>query len=272
MNTWRFLNTGLQDGYTNMAIDEVLTTKTVPADKSSIFRVYGWKPYAISLGYNQDRNELNLKKCKRDGIDVVRRPTGGRAVFHAEEITYSVIIPKDSAFFSQDILTTYNRISQGLLAGLQLAGVKAELVERFAEGAEKSSAYKNNIPCFSHSAKYEIAVQNKKLVGSAQRRYENAILQHGSILVGKYHLRLAEYIQQLNEEQAQNFKNAMERKTISISEILQANISSDKLIWALKTGFQQHFQIHFFEGQLTSQEKSEIKKNIGKYHNWRSSS
>lgn len=272
MNNWRFLNTGLQDGFTNMAIDEVLTTKTVPSDKSSVFRIYGWKPYAISLGYNQNKNELNLEKCEQDGIDVVRRPTGGRAVFHAEEITYSVIIPRDSDFYSKDILTTYNKISQGLLAGLQLAGVKAELVERFADDNEKSSAYKNSIPCFSHSAKYEIAAQNKKLVGSAQRRYENAILQHGSILVGKHHLHLAEYIQQLNEDQKQSFKKAMEKKTISISEILPTMISYDKLIWALKTGFQEYFKIHFFEGQLTSQEKSEVKKIIGKYQNWRSSS
>ncbi|MFZ5516757.1 MAG: lipoate--protein ligase family protein [Candidatus Zhuqueibacterota bacterium] len=265
MNNWRFLNTGLQDGFTNMAIDEVLTTKSVPADKSSIFRIYGWKPYAISLGYNQDANELNLAKCKKNGIDIVRRPTGGRAVLHAEEVTYSVIIPKNSDFYSQDILATYNKISEGLLAGLLLAGVKAELVERFANETEKSSAYKNSIPCFSHSAKYEIAVQNKKLVGSAQRRYENAILQHGSILVGKYHLHLAEYIRQVDENHVLVFQQAMEKKTISISEVLPHAISYDKLIWAIKTGFQQHFNIHFFEGQLTPRERIEVKAIVGKY-------
>lgn len=265
MSNWRFLNTGAKDGYHNMAIDEVLATKSVPHDKRSVFRVYRWQPYAISLGYNQNPDELNLEKCKQDKIDIVRRPTGGRAVLHAEEITYSIIFPKDSEFFSSDILTTYNQINKGILQGLQLIGVKAELVEHNPDKKEKSSAYKDKIPCFSKSAKFEITFQGKKLVGSAQRRYENSILQHGSILVGTYHLQLAEYIAALKGARVEKFKQALAEKTISIAQILPIKINYEKIIWALKTGFQQCFDIYFFEGQLTPQENAEAQKLVKKY-------
>jgi len=248
-----------------MAIDEVLATKSVPHDKRSVFRIYRWYPYAISLGYNQDPNDLNLEKCRHDRIDVVRRPTGGRAVLHAEEITYSVIVPKDSELYNSDVLTTYNYISKGILEGLHLSGVKAEIVERLPDEAETSTAYKDRIPCFSRSAKYEIAYQDKKLVGSAQRRYENSILQHGSLLVGTFHLRLGDYIAALKGVHAEKFKRALEEKTISISQIISTKINYDKIIWALKTGFQESFKLDFLEGQLTPQENAEVKKLVKKY-------
>ena len=261
---WWLLNTGLHSGAENMAIDEVLATRIVPEKKAPIFRVYGWHPYTISLGYGQNLDDLNLQKCRQDGIDVVRRPTGGRAVFHAEEITYSVIIPKDSKFYSPDILTTYNLVSKGLLAGLQLFGVKAEFVNRGAE-ERKSSEYKNNIPCFSYSAKYEIAYQNKKLVGSAQRRYENSILQHGSILTGTFHLNLADYVVLSDNSVRERFKKVLARKTISISEILTQKVDNDNLIDKLKLGIQKSFNVEFEEKQLTPHVKNEAKKLTEKY-------
>lgn len=265
MNNWRFINTGAKNGFLNMAIDEVLATRTVPKDNWSIFRVYQWRPYAISLGYNQNPEDLDLEKCRQDHIDVVRRPTGGRAVLHAEEITYSIIVPKNSDFYSKEILITYNRINKGILQGLQLLGVKAELVEHAT--AEKKSRVKDSIPCFSRSAKFEIAYEGKKLVGSAQRRYENSILQHGSILVGTYHLRVADYIKGLKGARAERFRQALAEKTISISQILSAPVNYDRIVWALKTGFQQCFDIHFFEGQLTPQEYAEAQKLAKKYQN-----
>jgi len=265
MSNWRFLNTGSKDGYHNMAIDEVLAKISVPQDKRSVFRVYRWHPYAISLGYNQASNDLDLEKCRHDNIDVVRRPTGGRAVLHAEEITYSVIVSKESELYSSDILTTYNLINKGILKGLQLFGVKAELVERPTKELVKSSDNKSKVPCFSNATKYEITYQNKKLVGSAQRRYENSILQHGSILVGAFHLNLADYIAALKGPRIEKFRQALEEKTVSISQILSKQINYDKIIWAIKTGFQQNFDIYFFEGQLTPREYSEVQKLVKKY-------
>ena len=247
-----------------MAIDEVLATWVVPQERVPIFRVYGWQPYAISLGYGQNPNELDLQKCEQDEIDVVRRPTGGRAVFHAEEITYSVIFPKQSQFYSPDILSMYNLISQGLLAGLRLLGIQVELIKR-NRNSQKSSSYKNNIPCFSFSADYEIVYQNRKLVGSAQRRYENSVLQHGSILTGTRHLNLSDYISFSDESARVHFKNELASKTISISQILNHQPNLNKLIKNLKLGMQQNFNINFITKQLTPQEINEVHKKSKTY-------
>ena len=258
-NIWRFLNTGFQNGFYNMAIDEVISQISVPRDHKPVLRVYGWRPYAISLGYNQDENDINVERCHRDNIDIVRRPTGGRAVFHAEEVTYSIVLPKNSTLFSKDTLDIYNMISQGLVEGLRLIGVTAQLMRRTSTNSLNE---KSNIPCFSSAAKYEITYQGKKLVGSAQRRYQNSILQHGSILVGIMHLKLGEYISTDKDINIENFTNYLKKKTISISQIVPDKIKYEQIIWGIKTGFQNFFKIQFLEGQLTPQEIYEVQKII----------
>jgi len=264
VDNWWFLNTGLSQGVQNMAIDEVLSTRVVPKEKVPIFRIYGWQPYAISLGYGQNPQELDLRKCNHDGIDVVRRPTGGRAVFHADEVTYSVIIPKNSKFYCTDILTTYNFISKALLAGLQLFGINAHLVRRGIT-KNKNGTYKNDIPCFASSAEYEIVYDNKKLVGSAQRRYENSILQHGSILIGTNHINLADYILSLDEITRKRFKVELAKKTISVSQILNQTMDQNKLIECLKSGMQKSLSIQLIKKQLTPQVVNEVNKKIQTY-------
>jgi lipoyl(octanoyl) transferase len=259
VDKWWFLDTGLSHGAKNMAIDEVLATRIVPKANVPVFRIYGWQPYAISLGYGQDPKKLDLQKCRLDGIDIVRRPTGGRAVFHAEEITYSVIIPKDSVFYSPDILSTYNLISKGLLAGLKLFGIDTQLVKRRVD-EKKSATYKNDVPCFSFSAEYEIAYANKKLVGSAQRRYENSILQHGSILTGVRHLKLADYIIFSDELLRKRFKEELTNKTISISQILNQKVDRNKLIKNLKIGMQNSFNIELIDKKLSPHELNGVNK------------
>jgi len=246
----------------NMAIDEVISQISVTRDKKPVFRVYGWRPYAISLGYNQDENDIDLELCAAKNIDVVRRPTGGRAVFHAEELTYSVILPHTSPMFHKDILTVYNIISEGLVEGLKMIGVNTELVKKTAPDA---LAINNTIPCFSSSAKYEIAYQGKKLVGSAQRRNQNSILQHGSILVGDEHLKLGAYISKNRDMDIDQFTKYLDQKTISISQIVPSKINYNQIIWGIKNGFQKKLNIQFFEGQLTPQEIHEAQKLTKKY-------
>ncbi|MBD3290554.1 hypothetical protein GF337_17245 [candidate division KSB1 bacterium] len=266
-SSWRFLNTGYHDAFMNMAIDEVLSQKSVIKDNKPVFRIYAWRPYAISIGYNQNENDIDLEKCDKDNIDVVRRPTGGRAIFHAEEVTYSVMLPSSSPLFAKDTLTLYNIISEGLVEGLQMVGIKAELVKR---ATDTPLTMNTNIPCFSSAAKYEIAAQNKKLVGSAQRRYQHSVLQHGSILVGKEHLRLGEYIVKLKGKNVDIFRKFMEHKTISISEITKTVKKYEEIIWGIKHGFQQKLGIQFLEGQLTPPEIQEAKKLTDKYKKiWR---
>lgn len=260
--SWRFINTGLQDAFVNMAIDEVLSQISVSRDKKPVLRVYGWKPYAISLGYNQDENELDLEKCKQNNIDVVRRPTGGRAVYHAEEITYSVSLPRNIPFFNKDTISIYNIINQGLVEGLNLVGIKAVLEQKESKNFSQA---RTDIPCFTSTARYEISYRGRKLVGSAQRRFENSILQHGSILMGIEHLKLGEYIVELNGADYERFTKELYKKTITISQIAPHTVSFDTIIWGIKNGFQNKYNIHFLEGRLTPQERHEVEKLIHKY-------
>ncbi|MBN2012343.1 lipoate--protein ligase family protein [candidate division KSB1 bacterium] len=264
--SWRFINTGHLDAATNMAIDEVISQFSVPRDNKPVLRVYGWEPYAISLGYNQDENDVDLEKCQEDGIDVVRRPTGGRAVFHAEEVTYSFSIPKSFPYFDFDTLSVYNIISEGLVEGLKSIGIPAVLQEK---PSENFGEYHHQFPCFSSSARYEVACQGKKLIGSAQRRFENSILQHGSILLGIEHLKIGDYISDSKSIDLNSFTKELYRRTISIAQINPAVKKFDKVVWGIKNGFQRRFQIQFLEGQLTPQEWQEVQKLTGKYKQFR---
>lgn len=264
---WRFLNTGYQNAFLNMAIDDVLSQKSGPNDQKSILRLYGWDPFAISLGYNQDENEIDLFRCTQDNVDVVRRPTGGRAVFHAEEVTYSVVLPGGSGLFEKDTLTVYNFISEALVEGLKLINVPGQLVERRSEDARRMHSH---IPCFSGAAKYEIVCGGRKLVGSAQRRFSGTILQHGSILVGIKHLELGRYLSNSAHIDLGLFTKDLARNTISISQIIgDSKVNYDRIIRAIKKGFENRYHIRFFEDQLTEHEMKEAHKLIPKYRKLR---
>ncbi|MBI4531080.1 MAG: octanoyltransferase, partial [Candidatus Latescibacteria bacterium] len=128
---WRFLNTGFHDAFFNMACDEILLHRVCQGVSGPVFRVYGWSPPAISLGYAQriDR-EVDVERCRAAGIDIVRRVTGGRAVLHWDELTYSVVCRVDDPLVGGSIMETYSTISRCLLAGLRLFGVRDAVLEQ----------------------------------------------------------------------------------------------------------------------------------------------
>ena len=129
-----------------------------------VLRFFLWRPPAISLGYLQSESDIDAEKCARDGIDIVRRPTGGRAILHSAEFTYSVTIPPWHPLAKMTILQTYNEISRALALGLRNLGIPAKL----ARGTGRINP--KNPSCFSSTSRYELVVDGKKLVGSAQRR------------------------------------------------------------------------------------------------------
>ena len=232
---WEFINSGANTGAFNMKFDIELAEK-VSHDKS-FFRLYQWQPYCISLGANQSFDDVNLEKASADGIDVVKRPTGGRAILHAEEITYSCALSLDSGLSSHDI---YKKISLAIVSGLrkfdeQLADVELETVQPDFAGLLKLPQGKI---CFSSTAKSEIKFRGKKIVGSAQRKMKNSVLQHGSILIGRFHRNLAEYI--LSSEFC---KNDFDAKTIELETILNEKVEKERLIKCLIDGFKKEWGI-----------------------------
>jgi lipoyl(octanoyl) transferase len=176
--SWRLLDTGPADGFTNMAVDEALLEIYSAQALSPTLRFYTWSPPALSLGYGQPiASDIDLACCQALGIDVVRRPTGGRAVLHGREVTYSVIIREDDPLVAAGVLASYLTISRALIRGLSYLGITAELLplRRPISSATVSPV------CFATPSSYEVAVAGRKIVGSAQRRAHGAIMQHGSL-------------------------------------------------------------------------------------------
>jgi lipoate-protein ligase A len=184
MTTWRYIDSGPNIGAYNMAIDEELLARAQAGEAMPVLRFYAWRPPAVSLGrFQKIETAVNAEVCKERGIDIVRRITGGRAVLHHRELTYSIISRTDNPLFPPDVRGTYKVIAAGLLSGLKNLGIHAEMVSRSNRHAALVKKDIRDPSCFSSPSWYEIIVNGKKIIGSAQRRVTGAFLQHGSILI-----------------------------------------------------------------------------------------
>ncbi len=212
-------------------------------------RFYGWAPAAVSLGYfqNFDR-EVNLEACLALGIDIVRRPTGGKAVLHENEITYSVMASKDNPLFPGHILGTYKVISSCLAGALASMGIKASIAED-SPRQSRSDGLKSF--CFSDPSRFELFVAGRKICGSAQVRVKNAFLQHGSLLLGFDPIRrpgpFSATLLRMSEE-------ALARSVTSMADF-QDSASGIDVKEALIESFRKVLGIELFEGNLSPEEQ-----------------
>jgi len=174
--SWRLLVTPPVDGATNMAIDEAILHALADGLSRPTLRLYQWDPPCLSLGYNQHYAEVDEAACVRLGYTWVRRPTGGRAILHTDELTYSVIVPAGEPRVEGGIVESYRRLSAGLLAGLRMLGADV-----FQAQTEKALNDQKSAVCFDTPSNYEITVDGKKLIGSAQVRRRGMVLQHGTL-------------------------------------------------------------------------------------------
>jgi lipoate-protein ligase A len=238
---WQFLNTGKSSGSFNMDFDLNLA-QTCKYDEA-FFRLYQWQPYCISLGANQSFDDINIAKAHHDNIEVVKRPTGGRAILHAEEITYSVVMPIKGELTPREI---YAKISSALIKGLELYNpllADSEL-EKIDPNFPDLLKQPSGVLCFGSSAKNEVKFAGKKIIGSAQRKLKTVILQHGSILCGTFHKKLVNYINS-DELTKQILEKEINEKTIEIGTILRSKIDYEQLFLCLKKGFEKEWKIEF---------------------------
>jgi lipoate-protein ligase A len=178
---WRLLVTEPGDGATNMAIDEAVWRERQRGASPPTLRCFAWEPPTVSLGYGQGLDVVDREACRRLGVGLVRRPTGGSAIYHdgpERELTYSVIASSEDLGVPVDVLATYRWIALALVRGLRALGAPAEIVA-VPETDGPAPAF-----CFARTGRYEIEVAGRKLVGSAQRRHARTFLQHGSVLLG----------------------------------------------------------------------------------------
>ena len=180
---WRLLDSGPNIGAYNMAVDEELLARAQAGETTPTLRLYTWHPPAVSIGrFQKIGTAVDVEACRQQGIDIVRRVTGGRAVLHHNELTYSIVARTDDPLFPTNVHGTYKVIAAGLLKGLRNLGIPAEMVSRSSRYAALVKKDSKDPACFSSPSWYEILVHNRKLIGSAQRRLSGAFLQHGSIL------------------------------------------------------------------------------------------
>ncbi len=239
---WNFINTGENTGVYNMNYDLSLV-ENCKSDEA-YFRIYRWLPYCISLGYSQNIEEINKHKAKEDNIDIVRRPTGGRAILHAEEITYSVVIPISENFTARSV---YSKVSKALIKGL--IKYNPVFVDAELENVQPnfSNLYKKpeGMVCFASTAKSEVKFKGKKIIGSAQRKMGNYLLQHGSILCGSYHRNLIDYLNNLTEYNYKQIKNEFFSRTTEIETVTNEKTNYDYLTTCLVKGFEEEWEIKF---------------------------
>lgn len=243
---YRFLNSGIQDAAVNMAIDEAVLLHHLRGDAPPTLRVFRWSTPSISLGRFQSvEREILSDVCQQQGVALVRRPTGGRAVYHRDEFTYSIVIGKRFGVPS-GIVAAYAYLAQGLLAALNALGVHAELSD------ERVSKHPS-AACFASSTQADLTSGGFKLIGSAQVWKDDALLQQGSLPLDD---RAAEFFAMLrfpSEAAKAEALAAYCEKTTPLRTFVPG-VSWDDVAQAFRKGFSEALQVRFVEGELSASE------------------
>jgi lipoyl(octanoyl) transferase len=248
--TWRFIVDSAADGATNMAVDEAILTAVVEGLSPSTLRFYAWSPPCLSVGRNQPLADVDLSACRRAGVDVVRRPTGGGAILHADELTYSVALLQSDPRATGDVVESYRRLSEGLLAGLHCLGVEAVQ----AVGQRERTADRTAI-CFETPSAYEITAGGRKLVGSAQWRARGGMLQHGTLPLCGDLTRIVACLA-LPDAEREVQRQCLRLRAITLEEALGQALPFSEVDQLLAAGFAQALSLTLLSGELTAYERA----------------
>jgi lipoate-protein ligase A len=241
METWRLLIDEPADGATNMARDEALLVAHAAGMAPPTIRLYQWRPACLSLGRFQRSADVDWAACMRAGVEVVRRPSGGRALLHADELTYAVIARADHPLFAgrASIMHSYHDISMALLHGLQRLGVAAELAPAGRRRGVSAA-------CFDTPAAFELTIAGRKLVGSAQARREGALLQHGALPFSPHAARLGALLACPIPD--------LTASMVTLDEALGRRTNAQEVAAALVAGFEAAWNIALEPGALSPDE------------------
>lgn len=240
---WRLLKTGYKNAYENMAIDYAILVANSKNLVPPTVRFYGWNPAAISIGYFQSLlDEIDLDKCNELNVDYVRRITGGGAVFHEDELTYSIVISESQPFITKNILESYGRICGAIIKGLNNLGIDSEYMPI-----------------------NDIMSNGKKISGNAQTRKIKTLLQHGTILMDVDVEKMFSVLNVPNEKIKDKLISNVKDRVTSIKHILGKDISFNKIENSMKIGFEEEFDIYLEEGTLIDEELVLTKKFESEY-------
>jgi lipoate---protein ligase len=235
---WRLLQTGYSDAFSNMAIDKAILVGSSQGKVPPTVRFYGWTPPAISIGYFQSLvEEIDINACGRLGVDYVRRITGGGAVFHDKELTYSIVVPEDHPVIPKNILKSYGRICGAVMKGLQQMGITSE-----------------------YAPINDIMTNGRKISGNAQTRKLGTLLQHGTILLDVDVDTMFTLLKVPNEKIKDKLIADVKQRVTSIHHCLGKEVSFKHVADAMRSGFEEEFHIELIDGKLTHEERDIAKQ------------
>ena len=231
-------------GAWHMALDEAIMDTVAAGEALPTLRCYSWEPPCLSLGKRQPLDGVDLARCRADGVDVVRRATGGFAILHTDELTYSIAIRPNDPRSDGAILDAYRKLSQGLMAGLRLLGATPEMNPVVPGGVHNASA-----ACFEVPSAYEIVMAGRKLIGSAQARPAGRVLQHGSLpLVGDI-ARVARYLAYEREDERASLAQHLRERATTAGDALGRAVSYDEGAEAMARGFAAALNLTYEPGE-----------------------
>jgi len=233
----------------NMALDEAILEAVRQDQVPPTLRFYSWKPPCLSLGYAQSVADADVSAIEEMGWELVRRPTGGKAILHTDEITYSIAAPADHPLFMNGVLPSYKRISLALMDGLKRMGLDPELND-----AEPQAPESGNPVCFQNPGAFEITVAGKKLVGSAQVRRSGGVLQHGSLPLQGDLSRICLALKYSDDRERKHAMEGVGQHAITVEQILEKPVSWNDAAKHLGQGFEESLDLEFSQSDPTEHE------------------
>jgi lipoate-protein ligase A len=254
---WRLLITPPAHGAWNMAVDESILEHIGRGESVPTLRLYAWNPPCLSLGHAQPFSDVDVNRLKRRGWEVVRRATGGRAILHTDELTYSVIAPLNEPRVEGSVLESYNRLAQALLLAVQTLEIPVEI----KAGKASESATPNPV-CFEVPSTYEITVNGKKLIGSAQARKKEGVLQHGSLPLAGDLTRICQALVFENEAKREEASRRLLERATTVESALGVGVSWEKAQQAFVHAFEAQLGLSFERGNLSESESQRAEELI----------
>jgi lipoate-protein ligase A len=263
---WRLLLSPPACGAWNMAVDEAILDFVGQEDYLPTLRLYSWDPACLSLGYSQPLADVDLPRLQKHGWDLVRRLTGGRGVLHTDELTYSIIAPTNEQRVSGTVLESYNRLAAALAEALRRLNLHVEVQEHLNPVMEtvplRTSSKTFNPVCFEVPSTYEITFGGKKLVGSAQARRKDGVLQHGSLPLTGDLARILQVLAFPNEETRNLAAGHLLDRATTIENALGQVVSWNDAAQAFISAFQSQLDLNLQTGELSLQEKERSKQLV----------
>jgi lipoate-protein ligase A len=249
MDTWRLLITPPARGAWNMALDEAILEHIGRGESIPTLRLYAWDPACLSLGHAQPFADVDMTRLKERGWEVVRRLTGGRAILHTDEITYSVIAPNEEPRVAGTVLESYNRLAQALLLAVQELDLPVEMKE-----GKAASGQNLNPVCFEVPSTYEITVSGKKLIGSAQARKKEGVLQHGSLPLTGDLTRICQALVFETESAREEASERLLARAATVESVLGEEVSWETAAEAFIHAFESQLGLNLEQGELSESE------------------